>query len=78
MSYDKHSINGIERGVKVRFTGQGGWPGENAEANKRLDIDEVYTVRHVDVYDCYTHVYLDGYEGSFNSVMFEVAEDLFN
>ncbi len=78
MSYDKHSISGIERGVKVRFTGVGGLPKQNDKANKRLQVNEVYTVSHVDVHDCMSDVYLEGFEGYFNSVMFKVATELFN
>ena len=73
MSYSKNSIDGIARGVKVRFTGTGGWPEQNAIANKRLQIDEVYKVSYVEVHSWSSNVYLEGYEGCFNSVMFEVV-----
>ena len=64
MSYDKNSINGIECGVKVRFTGKDGRVGENIEANKKLQVNEIYTVREVTVYDWHTDVYLEGFEVS--------------
>lgn len=78
MSYDKHSIDGIKQGVKVRFTGDGGYTKQNSAANSLLVINDVYTVKVVKVYDFHASVWLEGYEGPFNCIMFEVASELFN
>jgi len=63
-------------GTKVVFTGEGGYIFDNAKAREKLTIGKQYTVKHIVVYDWFTHVYFVEEEGPFNSVLFEdVAEE---
>lgn len=63
-------------GTKVRFTGEGGGEFENGEARSKLEIGGLYTIKNTEVGDWHTLVFLKEVDGSFNSVMFEDAEEL--
>lgn len=62
-------------GTKVIFTGEGGYDSDNAKAREKLTIGHQYTVKHIVVYDWFTHVFLVEDEGPFNSVLFEDAHE---
>lgn len=61
-------------GSIVKFTGcdelQHRW-GSHTGNFKDLTIGEIYTVKCVEVHSWHTKVFLEGSEGSFNSVCFE-------
>ncbi|MGG4090542.1 hypothetical protein [Paenibacillus lautus] len=66
------NIHKAVKGSKVRFIGHGGWAGEAEHALGILKKNEVYTVDRVDIYQSYTDIFLEGFEGKgFNSVLFE-------
>ena len=61
-------------GEPAKFTGEGGWDSQIAAATPYFDPDRVYTVTTVDDRGFISYLTFDGVEGSFNSVMFELAE----
>lgn len=61
-------------GAKVRFTGEGGYPGQAERARERLEVGRVYTVHEIDVENWVSYVTLAEIEGEYNTVLFEDAQ----
>ena len=65
-------------GDTIVFTGcddmQHGF-GSHTGNYKLLQIDSSYVIEHIEVHSWHTKLYLVGYEGSFNSVCFELKEN---
>ena len=64
-------------GYKVRFSEPKAGLDSDRKKVIQLEIDEIYTIYKIVVKDCFTWVYLEGFEGTpFNSCHFENAEPL--
>jgi hypothetical protein len=48
--------------------------GRNDDPGKLLTIGKSYRVRDVEIHSCHTKVFLEGIEGKFNSVSFQLLE----
>lgn len=57
-------------GTKVVFTGLNGGDFDQESARKVLVIGKSYTVKEIEVGSWRSDVYLEGFERSFNTVMF--------
>lgn len=66
----------IKKGVVVKFTGcskdQHAWGNHTGDFTK-LTVGERYTVERVEVHSFHTKVFLEGIDGSFNSVCFKAV-----
>lgn len=63
--------------LKLKFTGKGGYELDNIEANKILTVGETYEVTDVEVSSWNTNIKLVGFDRTFNSVMFEGTDVIF-
>ena len=54
------------------FIGEGGYPGEAEAANKVFEKGKKYKVVGGEIGQAVTHIRLEGYDGSWNSVLFDV------
>jgi len=61
-------------GSKIKFTGEGGYDGENKDANKELEVGKVYTVKHMDVGRSHSSVQIQENDKFYNTVMFETEK----
>lgn len=62
-------------GELVKFHGVGGYPFENEQARKALEIGKIYEVEWVEVGSWSSSVTLKGIEKRYNTVMFENVEN---
>lgn len=60
-------------GSKIKFDPKdNGWPYQNEEARKRLEVGSIYTVDRIEVGSWMSYVYIEEYPGyGFNTVLFE-------
>lgn len=69
------NIETWKEGSKVKFTGEGGYPGDQIAAKKHLTVGKIYTVSHVHIADWSSEVFLKEIdERGFNTVQFEDIE----
>lgn len=64
-------------GTKVVFTGLNGRDSDQQSARKVLVIGKTYIVKHIEVGSWQSDVYLEGFDRSFNTVMF-IEEEKYN
>jgi hypothetical protein len=67
MSMDIYS----KPGTKVEFLDRNGHEWERKEAEKILEVGQIYTVESIDVGDWCSYVTFEEVSGEFNSVMFD-------
>jgi len=58
--------------ITAIFTAEGGYQAQKDLAKKQLVIGQEYYVEYVEVGSSYTYIWLKGFEGSFNSCLFDV------
>jgi len=73
----EEGIDGMYRGVYVRFLNENGYENERAKAAEVLGFNQAYQIESVSVGSFSSTIFLKDFPGQpFNSVMFEVVEDV--
>ena len=63
-------------GSKIKFTGIGGYDGENADAHKELQVGKEYTLKYMKVGRSSSDVQIEENGKWYNTVMFETVEQI--
>ena len=61
--------------ISAKFLGTGGYDREREMANKILEVGKLYDLEDLCIGGSYTKIWLEGFEDSFNSVMFDFYRD---
>lgn len=62
--------------LKTVFTGTGGYPSELARACEVLTVGKEYEIETVNIGSSISYLKLKGFEGSFNTVQFDIDFDI--
>ena len=57
--------------ISAKFLGTGGYDRERKIANELLEVGKLYNLEDLCIGSSYTNIWLEGFENSFNSVMFD-------
>ncbi len=70
------SVEGCRVGDKIRFTNpDAGWNYDIATSKKAgLIVGQVYVVSKIEVHSWHTKVWLENFDGPFNSVQFRLVD----
>ena len=61
--------------ISAKFLGTGGYDREREVANELLEVGKLYDLVDLYIGSSYTDIWLEGFEDSFNSVMFDFYRD---
>lgn len=60
----------------VEFTGKGGYKLENERANNIFVKGNMYKLTHGIIYSFSTEIYIEGFEGSWNNILFDAPLEI--